>query len=349
VAKKPKILEAKFEQTLIYADGPQVVLLSSVSGSKVIAVAIPSFPNYQYPFFAAQVSSAQFSDYLNEKFDLRYLLFKPDFKRNFFFDLGSLKEDIVSLERAPKLSPEKYEEYLPDSGLFARDHTEELGSNISGPQNEQTFGVDGSWDLYEFSHFYNNVTDLYAFFNSIDIFQNDNLPEEKRERIQNAFVKPFEGGGSYVSLYDSLSAVQAREDRLHVGGISYNSPGYVKLRGFEKPFTEIKSLIVNLESNHVTISNQYKDLYGILKKNKMLRMRSEKFNSESSIAEVISVHAKKMADVLDVVEYDALLVMSGNNMLVVAKVLLSLCRRAIRLNEFFLEGRVSFDVPTSQK
>ena len=51
---------------------------------------------------------------------------------------------------------------------------------------------------------------------------------------------------------------------------------------------------------------------------------------------------------MDVVDYDSMLVMAGNNMLIVAKVLLSIYRRATRLLEFFLEGRVSLDVPSSQ-
>ncbi len=347
MARKPKLLEATFDQVLLHLDGPQVILLSSIAGSKIVAVAVREYSDYEYPFFAAQVSPYQFLDYIDEKFDLRYLLLKPSFKRNFVFDLGTMKDGFVSLKRE-KITPENIEEYLPDPGLFARDHTEDLSVEVGLPQAEQTFGVDGSWDLPEFSYFYSNVTDLYAFFNSIDMFLDEQTSLDKKAQITDAFVKPFKGGGSYVSLYGSLLAAQIKENRLHVGGISYNSPGYVKLRGFEKPFSEIKSLIANFEKNQGKISNEYHNLRGTLSKAKLLRMPAERFNSNMSMAKVISEQSKRLADAMDVVDYDAMFVMAGNNMLVAAKVLLSTYRRASRLYEFFLEGRVSLDVPTSQ-
>jgi hypothetical protein len=76
-------------------------------------------------------------------------------------------------------------------------------------------------------------------------------------------------------------------------------------------------------------------------------VRSGDFNSNTRIAGVIFDLSKNLAVKLDVVDYDSLRVMAGENTLVVAKVLLSVYRRALRLYEFFLEGRVSLDVPTS--
>ncbi|QYC11033.1 hypothetical protein [Brevundimonas nasdae] len=47
--------------------------------------------------------------------------------------------------------------------------------------------------------------------------------------------------------------------------------------------------------------------------------------------------------------YEGILKMSAGNALIAAKVTLSVFRRGKRLLEFFLEGRVSYDKPSSQK
>ena len=343
MAKKPAFLEAKFEQVLSYFDRPQLVLLSAVADSKIVGIAVTD-EKYIYPFFAAQVSSSQFSDYLAERFDLRYLLMKPDLRRNFIFDLATMKDGIVALARI-KLTRSNAEYLLPDHGLFARDHTEKLSATVSVAQSEQTFGVDGSWDLPEFSRFYANITDLYAFFNSVDMFLDRQYAIDKKDEIQRAFTKPFEGGGSYVSMFGSLALAQVRENRLHVGGIQYNSPGFVRIKGFEKPFTEIRGLLDNLSSNIDAINIAFNELRGFLAKAKMLRMSAERFDPGAPIAGEVEALARKLAVVLDIVDFDALVLMASGNMLVVAKVLLSIQRRATRLYQFFLEGRASFDVP----
>ena len=346
MARKPKLLEAKFDQVLLYLDVPQVILLSAIADSKVIAVAIKEYPDYEYPFFAAQVSTSQFMDYMAEKFDLRYILLKPDMKRNFVFDLSLMEDGMVSLVRE-KISSDNIEKYLPDAGLFAREHTEDLSVTIRLPQAEQKFGVDGSWDLPEFSYFYSNVTDLYTVFNSIDMFLDKHTALNKKTQITNSFIKPFQGGGSYRGFYGSLLDAHTKENRLRVGGISYHSPGYVTLKGYPKPFSEIKNLIANFEANYTNIYDRYHDLNGILSKAKLLRAPAENFNNNTSMARTISDHSKLLAEVLDVVEYNAILSMAGHNILICAKVLLSIYRRASRLYEFFLEGRVSLDIPTS--
>src|SRR5690606_11038584 len=118
------------------------------AGSKIVAVAI-NRDGMEYPFFGAQVTEDQFVDYVRERFDLRYLLMRPDMKRHFIFDLATGEEGQVHLVRH-KLAPEEAETLLPDAGLFAREHTEKVQLTSLQGRSEETFGIDGKWDLDEF-------------------------------------------------------------------------------------------------------------------------------------------------------------------------------------------------------
>lgn len=347
MARGTKQFIAKFEQPLIFIDGPQVVLLSAPAQSKLVGVAV-NLPEMIYPFFAAQVSDEQFVDYLNEKFDLRYLLLKPDFRRHYKFDLNDVSDGLVEVERY-KFSPEVDEALLPDAGIFSRDHTEPVIAEMSEARYDQTFGIDGKWDLPEFSRFYGQVTDLYSLFNSVDIFLDEQADIDRRQRVRESFVKPFEGGGSYVSLYDSLEVAAPKASRLQVEAMSYHSPGYVKVRGRQKPLAEVRALIEHIERNAELLSEDFKSLNKFMGENKLRRYPAARFGEYHPLSPALKELSKKFSDSMDAVEYADLLRMAGGNVLIAAKVCLSIYRRAMRLNEFFLQGRASFDVPSSQR
>ncbi|MNS96160.1 hypothetical protein D3C72_1304460 [compost metagenome] len=347
MALKGKTLKAKFEQVLLFAGEPQIVLLSGPAGSKVVAVAI-NRDGMELPFFGAQVTEDQFVDYIRERFDLRYLLMKPDMKRHFMFDLSSTHEGNVQLARYT-LTTEESERLLPDAGLFAREHTEKVELPSLQGRSEETFGIDGKWDLDEFSKLYGQVTDLYSVFSSVDAFLDEQASIDKRQRIQDAFLKPFEGGGSYVSLYKSLTSVQSQSARLDVQGIQYHSPGYVKVKGQTKPLSEVRELVGHIEANLVELEKHYKALYVLLRQNNLLRMPSDRFDKTGVTAQRVEISTRALSDALEAYPYDSVLKMSAGNQLIAAKVTLSVFRRGKRLLEFFLEGRVSYDAPSSKK
>ncbi len=347
MALKGKTLKAKFEQVLLFAGEPQIILLSGPVGSKIVAVAVHR-DGMEYPFFGAQVTEEQFVEYIRERFDLRFLLMRPDMKRHFIFDLAISDDGQVNLMRH-KLLPEDMDTLLPDAGLFAREHTEQVQLPLLQGRSEETFGIDGKWDLDEFSKLYGQVTDLYAVFSSVDAFLDQQAAIDKRQKIQDAFLKPFEGGGSYVSLYKSLTSVQPKSARLDVQGIAYHSPGYVKVKGQTKPLSEVRELVNHLEKNLAEIEKHYKSLYDLLRHNKLLRTNSDRFPTTGVLADRVKISTEALSDALEAYPYESILKMSAGNPLIAAKVTLSVFRRGKRLLEFFLEGRVSYDTPSSQK
>lgn len=338
-------LEAQFEQVLLYADGPQVVLLSAPE-TKIVGIAI-DLEGRELPFYAAQVTDGYFHDYLRESFDLRYLLMKPDFRRNYIFDLSEMSDGKVPLERV-KWSPVEAEDYLPDAGVFARHHTEPVSFDPALPNSTQKFGLDGKWEVPEVSNFYAQITDLYAMFRSIDMFLDEQSSLDRKRLVREAFTKPFIGGGSYVSLYNSLEAAVPFQGRLQLEGMSYHSPGYVSVRGHAKPLAEIRAFIEHLDANSAEIDKAYKALHKFLSERKFLRMHASRFHPDRETTREVREKARVLAQELDAIDFDHVLRMAGNNILVAAKVILSIARRAERVHEFFLQGRASFDVPTSQ-
>ncbi len=340
MAKTSALKSATFSQVLIFSDGPQLVLLDTAATSKVVAVAINK-KGFDYPFLAAEVSLAQFNDYLAEKFDLRYLFLRADLKRHYIFDLPDFDQKEVSL--APfHLSEERQDRFLPEPGLFARHHTDEVENRDKFIQSTEIYNVDGSWDLPEFSRFYRQVSDIYSILNAIDLYTDDTAEVIDRRQVQTAFMKPFQGGGSYVSMYDQLLLAQPRGQRLRVGGIQYHSPGYVEIRGRVDPFREIRALIDRVEERRADIAQGYKTLHRLLKRLKLLTLSAEKFDKKSETAELVTVEGKRFSEVLGAVGWNELSAISGGNPLVAAKALLSLYRRATRLQEFFAQGRLSF-------
>ena len=99
----------------------------------------------------------------------------------------------------------------------------------------------------------------------------------------------------------------------------------------------------------IEIETHYKALYDLLKSYKLLRTPSSRFPNSGDMVDRIKISTKALSDVLEAYPYEGILKMSAGNALIAAKVTLSVFRRGKRLLEFFLEGRVSYDKPSSQK
>ena len=331
---------AKYLQTLIFYDEPQLMLLSTEGDSLLIALAIED-DILQDPYLAAEISKDQYGEYLAERFDLRYLFTNPYFKAWYFFEGTQSNNGWYPLYRVT--GPEHLKPSVwPGHGLFARDHTEDTQEYSVAYQANETFDIDGSWDFPEFGKFYGQYTDLYVVVHSAEIFANDNEPHVRKRQLQEAFLKPWRGGGSYVSFYDSLFYAQERQDRLRVGAIKYASPGYVDIKGNPKAFAEMRLLIESYSANSAALTKEYKDLYQFLAGLKLLKVPPEKFDRTSDLAGEVGERARNFAAQYRVFSYETFFEMSGRDHLVTAKVLLSIHRRIEKLYQFFRQGRVSF-------
>ncbi len=325
---------------LVYFDEPQVILLEQKDDHKIISVAINK-ERYEFPFLGAEINEKQWERYCDGSVDLRYLFLFPQWKKWYIFDLRESENKQVTIYRAQE-EDYKNEELLPVHGFFSKDHTEPDLDRPTIRLEPQKFSIDGSWDLSEFSQFYNKFTNLYSFFLSLRKFENKDTRLDLKKRIREAFAEhPLKGGSSYVNLYGDLFTVQERRDRLSVQSIRYASPGHVAINGRSDVFGNIAQSLSKLETSYDSIKSKYGDIYKYLQKNKLLKAEKDRFDTEGPIAEYLYDQCEDFADLLAFSELELMHGLTGKNSLLTAKVLLSYFRRLDKYYMFFAEGRVT--------
>ncbi len=325
---------AKLLQVLLWYEEPQIVLLQPRPHEFIVGVAIDSEEMHS-GFVGAHVSVRQLVQYMMQKIDLRYLYLKPDLKKWWIFDLDT-ESDTVSLKRL-KGSDSRVDDNAPETGFFYRFHDEIKNIDIQVANSVQKFDIDGSWELGEFSQFYGQVEDIYYLFHSVDEYKNPSSSYTRKKQIEDSLVRPFRGGGSYRGMYNDFANDNDRAAKLRVNGIQYHSPGYVEVRALEKPFEDSIKLLQNFSSSRDEIKGYYRALHGTLSKNKLLKKESRITSTE--LRDTISDQAKELATQMPGLSVDDFLRMTGGELLVSAKVLLSIVRRVDKLFQFFDEGR----------
>lgn len=330
--------KANFEQVLFYLEGPQLIVLSMGAKSKVIAVATGNISKRQ--FFGAKISVQQFTEYLNERCDVRYILTYPDRAAWYEFDLPENGDVIVELTSV-ELTKKRAEAFLPEHGLFARDHTEDYAILEVSGSTVQRFNVDGKWDMKEFSKFHSYVSDLYSLSRSIDIFLDEQVALDRRRQVMQSFIKPWEGGGSYYGFFRSLGSAGGRDYRPDIKAIQWASPGYIDIVGDRESFESLKALLRHYSLKRRIIIEDYNHLWSYLQETGLLKRSSRGLDKKSDVAVEVGERAKALSKSLNITSYRTLKQMAGNDPVVAGKVLLAAQRRAERLYKFFIEGRAA--------
>lgn len=338
IAKTPKKQTAKLEQVLFYLDNPEVISLAFDARSKIVAVATNNLTSAG--FFGAKVSVKQFNEYLTERFDLRYLFMNADREIWYKFDIADFNDQPIELNEV-NLTKSVVDAYVPDHGFFARSHTQEYKFSEIDKGSVQRFNVDGNWDMKEFSKFHSHVSDLYGLTYSIDEFLDDQASIDKKREIMSAFVKPWEGGGSYYGFFNSMAKTGGRSARPDIKAIQWASPGYIDIKGEQASFDRLVELLKTFGRNRNKIVEEYDHLWSYLQEIKLLKSSSARLDKSSEEAKEVGSRAQSLSKLLNVTHYRTLKKMAGNDPVVAAKVLLATKRRVEKLYIFFAEGRVA--------
>lgn len=336
-----KYRQATFFQTLYEYDGPKLVLLKTPGTSYIIGASIVN-NLYDEPFYGAEISFEQLNGLAAEEYGVRFLFLRPKFKQRFIFDLADLDEgDEINLLPLG-LTPDTIK-YLPGRTLFASDFTDEVRTGgAAQPKAEERILVDGNWEISDFNDLYGGYSDLYSFTDALEKFQDNNTPINSRKTIKTAFDKQWQGGGSYGSFYKSMRGVQSASERLSLAGFEYHSPGFVDFEGQKELLVAVTESLKDFGERHAEIAPAYKDLYQYLQINKLLSLPADKFDTNSDLATNVAERGLEFSKILPGGRWTVLLGLADGNQLVATKVLLSLYRRLNRLNDFQLQGRVTF-------
>lgn len=328
----------RIEQVLHYEVGPQLIVASSNDKTKILAVALPENEN-GYDFFGGFVSHKQFDNFLNDREDVRHVLRNPD--RNKWCYLSRAKDPKCLDGLGAQFEDFPDDWLVPDHGLFASDLSEEYRLFKKPVVDVQRFGVDGNWDMREFSKFHAQISDLYAAFKSIELLNDNTILDTAKREIVEAAIRPWKGGGSYLGFFRSLAKVGGRDYRPGIKAIQWASPGHIDVTGSKNSLREIVQSVEHYSRSQRSILESYNELHSYLAEMRLLRMSLKDYDGSGGVSETIEDLAKRLANELNVIEYDSIKALAGGNRLVAAKILLSLARRVTRLHAFFSEGRVS--------
>jgi hypothetical protein len=334
---------AVIKQCLLWYDQPEIMLLKKNAQEYILAVASPSDPvkpDWQYQFVGASMTNRMVSEYQSEKFDLRFALSHANLRRYWIFNYDP-KSPNVNLTKISKGSA-FLEEALPEIGFFAREHDRIKVVDEFVPDADERFEIDGSWDLGEFSKFYGQVEDIYYILNDVRRYTDGRTSNVTKQSITDAFNRPWRGGGSYKGYYDNIANDNMPTAPLRVGGIQYNSPGFVRIKAKRQPFDDMIALLQSYAGEPIATRKAYTVLYKFLSSAGLLKASAD-VQISAEISRSIGQFSNALAEKLPGFSYATVKSMTGDNTLVTAKVLLSVYRRLDNLFHFFEQGRVSYE------
>jgi hypothetical protein len=328
---------ARFIQTLIFYDEPQLILLKSDKDTDIIAVAVQK-SDMEYPFFACEVRPKTFDRYLDGKADLHYVFQDAVRDKYYFLDLEDTDDDLVPL--IPADSDEaRNPAYWPLPGAFSRSHTLLYRPRLRAT-TAKVFKIDGNWSASDFARFHGKISNLYAM---IVVLNNMDTPQAQHEKeyIKDSIHRRFwAGGGSYLGFYDDLFDHVQSLKPLEVERIQYASPGEIALSGDSDAFSDIDRIIEQFESNHRALHDMYNNLHRTLGREKLLRPQGRTRFSNPELSGLVKRDTTALATAMKIEKIDDIYEACDSNSLVFCKVILSVYRRANEIYMFRAEGRV---------
>ncbi len=330
---------ARYLATLIYIDGPQLILFEAGT-MRILGIAIPDTDQSESKFLSVTVTNSNWQKYIRGNCDLRYLFTYPKDRNLFYCDLQKLKNDRLWMEPYDGEVPE---EHLPLSRIFAEDHTHEW-DKLSSPIGVEKLGIDGSWEMQEFGQFYQRYSDIYGFISATDIWQDPQASQTTKVAIKAEFLgRPFRGGFSYVHFFTELMDRIPANDRPSLKKVKYASPGVVELKGKPNTFKTLEKVIENFLANKKDLKDQYSEFHKYLSKQKLLRTPGSDYKTNEASSAYISQKTKILSDSLGAFDFDLISELSNKNALVAAKIVLAMFRRVEEAASFFAQGRMSFN------
>ncbi len=325
-----------FAQTLVFYDGPQLVLLKSARGLSVIAAAIERHDMAQ-PFFACEIVERDFNKYMAGKADLHYLFRSAVADVFYFFDLAKGGDNWIEMVRA-----EPYQisdAYFPDVGFFARSHTELMEGMQATPAASHVFKIDGNWEASDFSRFYNKIEDIYSFVSAMAQITKGAADKTREAVVSSITSHLWHGGGSYVAFYDDLFESVRAQFPLRIGQISYGSPGQIAVRGNAEALSDVDTIIYVFDEHGLELRSRYQYLNGTLAREKLKRNRPVYTPLTHELLGRLQQDAATLATRMRL-DPDELFTLCRQDAVVFCKIVFSFYRRANELHMFYKEGRM---------
>ena len=336
--KQLDLPSATIVETLVYYDGPQLVLLKDDSDYVILGVAVEK-EGMDYPLFCAAALQRNFTNYMIGKVDLRFVFKATPARRLYLTELPH-DSNMCALRRATAKDLAD-DSIFPEHGIFSSVHTHLMKEQSFYEDDRQKFLIDGTWEARDFSRFHGRMADTYSLLHIAQRLDREDITDNEISYLRSSISeKPWQGGGSYLSFYGGIKDKMALMHPLRVAGIEYHSPGYVDLAGNRQILEDIIKSIDLLISDYKNLLKTYRAIYNALKKEGALGVGNDKSIAEATTTEYLKRLSDNLADRLGLPNTNHLLEACEDNSVVYSKLVLSYFRRVKGLADFYIQGRV---------
>lgn len=234
--------------------------------------------------------------------------------------------------------------YLPaDDAFFDEGLAPDISLTRGISPTSYDVPIDGQWFFSDLDRFSGLYSQLYAFFYCTKPRFVNNLGV----RVQKYLSSPWRGGFSRVNLFEALGRLVPSLHDLEIKQIRYASPGEIRIEALESVGESIAlsvTLYVAATENLGEIEKAINTLLssGNLKRSNLSKQRDDELPLTKENKEFLRKALADIADTLNLNEEITQLSSFSPNMVVTAKVVLSLLVRLRKLAEFRQAGQVTF-------
>lgn len=322
-------------RTLVYCDGPQLILGEDGRKIQYLGLAIPN-ANLMHTFLAVQVSEEMLDDYFAEAVDLRFVFKRPRRDKYFLCNLENEKGGRLPLAETAQID----EDWLPEPGFFASSHTEQQ-SGVVVTQQPLTLdiGIDGRWDIQDLSQFPNKFADAYSFMHAMRPASQRGADEVLGELFERY---PWRGGFSSVGFYNGLYMRIPRSQRLAVKEIQYASPGTIKITALPDIAVEIQKMVEAINSNWRKVQDAYRELHNGMSEREFLGRSHREITLDNNDQVFLERASKGLCQAIGFKYLSRVHKLAGSDWLATAKIVASFFRRVEELADFYESGKANF-------
>jgi hypothetical protein len=330
-------------RTLVYYDGPQVVLGHDGRGTSYLAVGVPSLDDGAPLFLAVAVAEGKLDDYFSEVVDLRHIFRRPKGDRYFTFSLEENRGGRFALAEREAVD----EEWLPAAGFFASQHTEPNSDAGAAGMQVTVIPIDGRWDMQDLATFPNKYADAYAFMFAVTREDASSDVSGSQDHFAELFQRyPWRGGYSTVSFYNDLYREIPRQQRLKIREIRYASPGVIRIEASALLTDSIRVMVLQINENWSVIREAYRELHSSLSERSFLGASRYEIEPSPGDKAVVREGCRVLSKAIGFQNLQRIYKLCDDDWISAAKILLSFFRRIEELAAFYDSGKASF-APTT--
>ena len=204
--------------------------------------------------------------------------------------------------------------------------------------------LDGNWRLSDLYQFPRDFAQCYAFEYCLDT----DLEARDRDRIDDALeTYPWQGGYSYVNIYNVLQNQVPAKYRPKIDSISYGSPGWIDMTLHIDAAIQVAKAVAIVAGSMVAAVAAYRKINRMLSD---IRTDNETAKIDRTLAQarLLRKLCEEMAGILGFEKLEDLHKRTGDPETSL-KLLLAQFRRVKRLAEYLQKGKAGLPIDPSEE